>query len=123
MAGQSKTGIEGMGRKVEIVAAATMIFTQGTVPTVAQEMPRYNASGYCQEVAEVSGGSSTIYNSCIEMEQNAYDKRKEDWASISAKSRNYCDEVARISGGSYTILDSCIEMETDASASTPEFKY
>lgn len=112
-----------MGRKVEVAAAAAVIFMQGMMPTVAQEMPRYNPAGYCQEVADVSGGSSMIYNSCIEMEQRAYNKRKASWSLISAKSRDYCDDVARVSGGSYTILDSCIDMEVNASASTPDFKF
>ncbi|MGH0214428.1 hypothetical protein NKY66_10990 [Sinorhizobium meliloti] len=112
-----------MGAKVEIGVAAALIFLSWATSTAAQDMPRYDPANYCQKVADVSGGSSMIYNSCIEMEQNAYDKRKANWSSVSAKSRNYCDEVARVSGGSYTILDSCIDMETDASASTPEFKF
>ncbi|RVH69248.1 hypothetical protein CN198_14295 [Sinorhizobium meliloti] len=108
---------------MEIAAAAAFILIQWAAPTGAQDMPRYNPADYCKKVADVSGGSSMIYNSCIEMEQNAYDRRKANWSSVSAKSRNYCDEVAGVSGGSYTILDSCIDMETDASASTPEFKF
>ena len=112
-----------MGRKVEITAAMAFIFVQWAIPAAAQDMPRYNPADYCQRVADVSGGSSVLYNSCIEMEQSAYDKRKANWSSISAKSRNYCNEVARVSGGSYVLLDSCIDMETDASASTPEFKF
>jgi hypothetical protein len=112
-----------MGRKVEVTAAAAATFLQGLIPVVAQEMPRYDPAGYCQKVAHVSGGSSTIYNSCIEMEQRAYDKQKANWSAVSPKSRSYCDEVASVSGGSYTILDSCIDMEADASASTPEFKF
>lgn len=110
-----------MGRKVEITAAAALIISWAA-STAAQDIPRYDPAIYCQKVADVSGGSS-IYNSCIEMEQNAYDKRKANWSSVSAKSRSYCDGVARVSGGSYTLLDSCIDMESDASASTPEFKF
>lgn len=112
-----------MGRKVEMTAAAMIIFGQWAASAAAQDIPRYNPSEHCQKVADVSGGSSMIYNSCIEMEQNAYDKRKANWSSLSTKSRSYCDEVAKVSGGSYAILDSCIDMETDASTSTPEFRF
>ena len=95
-----------------------------TVPSAhAQDIPRYDVPDYCQQVADISGGSSTIYNGCIEMEQDAYDGLKASWSGIASRARSYCDEVAQVSGGSYTILQGCIEMETDAAASTPDFKY
>jgi hypothetical protein len=87
-------------------------------------MPRYDPNDYCQQVSDVSGGSSAVLNSCIEMEQEAYDKRKAVWSALPAKTRAYCDQVARVSGGgSYSILDSCADMETEAASSTPGFKY
>ncbi|PBC11300.1 hypothetical protein [Mesorhizobium sp. WSM3859] len=90
----------------------------------AQQMPRYDAAGYCRQLSDMGGGSSTVYNSCIDMEQNAYNKRKPEWSSLPIKTRNYCDNLASMGGkGSYTVLDSCIDMELGAAGSTPDFKY
>lgn len=89
----------------------------------AQTIPRYNVEGYCQRVADVSGGSAMIFNGCMDMEQQAYNVLKAMWAQLPGSSRNYCDEVARVSGGSYSILQGCIEMETDASSLPRSFEY
>ena len=89
----------------------------------AQTMPRYNVDNYCQQVAEVSGGSAMIFNGCMEMEQEAYNGLRSAWAQLPGKSRNYCDEVARVSGGSYSILQGCMEMETDAAQTPRTFNY
>jgi hypothetical protein len=91
--------------------------------TWAQDLPHYDVAAYCRQVSDVSGGSAMIYNGCIEMEQDAYNKRKADWPSLSPKTRDYCDEVGRVSGGSYSILDGCIDLEVGAAGSTPAFKY
>lgn len=100
-------------------------FTLGSFasPVQAQTMPRYNVEIYCQQVAEVSGGSTMIFNGCMEMEQEAYNGLKPTWAQLPGKSRNYCDEVARVSGGSYSILQGCMEMETDAAKTPRSFIY
>jgi len=108
-----------MLRKFAFAMAATI----SVAPAAAQDMPRYDVPAYCNQVADVSGGSSMIYNGCIEMEQDAYDGLKASWSGISSRARSYCDEVARVSGGSYSILQGCIDMESDAAASTPEFKF
>lgn len=93
------------------------------IPTQAQTIPRYDVASYCQQVADVSGGSAMIRNGCMDMEQQAYDVLKPVWSQLSGTSRNYCDEVARVSGGSYSILQGCIEMETDAARSPRSFEY
>ena len=89
----------------------------------AQNIPRYNVENYCQQVAEVSGGSAMIFIGCMEMEQQAYNVLKPAWAELPGKSRSYCDEVARISGGSYSVLQGCMEMETDAAKTPRSFNY
>lgn len=89
----------------------------------AQDIPRYNAAAYCQPVSEVSGGSSTIYNGCIEMEQEAYDDLRAIWPKLPSRMRSYCDGVAKVSGGTYSIFKGCVDMEADAAAETPEFKF
>ena len=92
-------------------------------PAQAQTIPRYNVEGYCQQVADISGGSAMIFNGCMDMEQQAYNVLKPVWAQLPGNSRNYCDEVARVSGGSSSILQGCIEMETDATNSPRSFDY
>lgn len=57
-----------MGRKVEVVTTVVFIFAQLPASAAAQDMPRYNPVDYCQRVADVSGGSSVLYNACIDME-------------------------------------------------------
>ncbi|MQX45738.1 hypothetical protein [Sinorhizobium medicae] len=86
-------------------------------------MPHYDVAAYCEQVSSAGGGSAMIYNSCVEMEQEAYDRRKASWSALSARAQSYCDEVARAGGASYSILDSCLDMETEAQQSVPEFKY
>ena len=92
-------------------------------PTHAQEMPRFDVEEHCKEVSEFSGGSSVLYNSCIRMEQEAYDNRKSDWQSLPSQTRSHCTEVASFTGGSYSLLDSCVRMELEASSNTPSFKF
>ena len=87
------------------------------------QIPRYDVESYCKSVADMSGGSSMIFNGCIEMEQEAYDDIKQIWLNLSQKQKKYCDEVGQVSGGSYSILKGCLDMEMEASSSTPKFKY
>ncbi|RWB93120.1 MAG: hypothetical protein EOQ56_35490 [Mesorhizobium sp.] len=92
-------------------------------PAAAQSIPRYEVTAYCQQVADVSGGSSMIYNGCMKMEQEAYDTLKTSWPGIPSRMRTYCDDVGKVSGGSYSILKGCLDMESDAAANKQEFKY
>lgn len=110
-----------MKRIFAIVAAVGV--TLVSPAAIAQSIPRYDPAAYCKQVSEISGGSAMIFNGCMEMEQDAYNKRKAGWSSISAQAASYCDEVARVSGGSYAILDGCLDMEADAMATTPGFQF
>lgn len=92
-------------------------------PAQAQSIPRYNVEGYCQQVADVSGGSALIFNGCMDTEQQAYNALKPVWTQIPSKSRNYCDEVAQVSGSSYGILKGCVDMETNAANAPRSFDY
>lgn len=98
-----------------------ILFT--AAPASAFDLPRYDVDSYCQQVAQVSGGSATIYNGCIEMEQSAYNDLKQSWASVPEKTAKYCNRVARTSNGSYTILQGCIDMEMDAAGNKVGFQY
>lgn len=89
----------------------------------ADSIPRYDPPSYCTKVSEVGGGSRSIYNGCLSMEQEAYDALKASWGGIAESAKRYCDEVARSSDASYSILKGCIDMEAEASSSEPEFRY
>ena len=101
----------------------SIILTCCAQPVLAQTIPHYEVEKYCREVATYSGGSSMIFNGCMDMEQNAYDTLKPVWNHVPASSRNYCDEVARASGGSYGILKGCVDMEVEAENSKRSFEY
>lgn len=89
----------------------------------AANLPRLSPERYCDEVAQVSGGSSMIRNGCIEMEQDAYNKLKRIWESLPAQSRRYCTDVAEVAGGSYSILSGCVDMEVEAVGGPKTFQY
>lgn len=109
-------------KKITAVILAVALLMAGPA-AYAQSIPRYEPEAYCKQVSDVSGGSAMIFNGCMDMEQDAYDKRKAEWPSIPAQTASYCDEVARVSGGSYMILDGCLDMESEAVSTTPSFKF
>lgn len=91
----------------------------------AAEMPRFDVEAHCQQVASVTGSSSnTLYNSCVDMEQSAYNGLKGQWASLPASVRNHCKDVASVTGpGSYSLLESCVDMEVSAGSNRSEFSF
>lgn len=104
-----------------IVSVAALLAAQS--PVVAQEIPRYDPEKYCRDVANAIGGSAVIYNSCVGMEQSAYDALKARWTGLPVRPREYCDEVAKAIGGTYQILSSCIDQELQAQAAMPRFQF
>lgn len=94
-----------------------------STPALADTVPRYDPAGYCKEVGDAVGGSSSIEKSCIELEQQAYNELKAGWASYPARARSYCDEVSQATGGTYQILLSCIEKESEAESEKPDFQF
>ncbi len=95
----------------------------GASPAAAETLPRYAVEDYCREVADFSGGSSMMFNGCIDMEQGAYNKLKASWGRVPASTAAYCMEVAEFGGESYSMLDGCISMELDAASDPGTFKY
>ncbi|QEL12896.1 hypothetical protein FY550_14620 [Kushneria phosphatilytica] len=89
----------------------------------AEDLPHFDVEAYCKQVSSVGGSSNAIYNSCIDMQQDAYDVLKSSWADVPAKTQDYCQQVASVGGSSYSILKSCIEMETDAASNRKSFQF
>lgn len=100
----------------------------GPTPADASKaIPHYDPDEYCEQVAGAGGSySEETKQSCIEMEQQAYDSLKETWDDVPDKMQKYCDDVASSGGtSSYETLKSCIEQEEEAAEKnrTTHFKY
>lgn len=111
--------------RIHILAVALAI----AAPAIAsaENVPRYDPVGWCEEVAAAGGGSSeVIKDGCLAQEQDAYDQLKTAWAEVPTKMRDWCDQVARAgSKGSYVILSGCIEQEMQSRQKngTTQFKF
>lgn len=109
---------------VTVVAAASLLLW---VPIMAsaQQVPRFDVEAHCEELAGFGGEySNTMYNTCIDVEQSAYDGLKGQWASLPASIRNHCEELARFGGpGSYSMLETCVDMEVSAGNNRSQFSF
>jgi hypothetical protein len=106
---------------IATVSALIMLASTG----VAADMPRYEAEAHCEEVAAFGGEKSAmLYNSCVDMEQSAYNELKEVWQTVPAATQTHCDDVASFgSHGSYSLLESCVDMKTRAAENQSEFSF
>lgn len=91
--------------------------------STANEIPRFDVEGHCEEVSQVVGGSHQIFNACVQSEQRAYNALKSEWPSISNRIRNHCQEVAEVIGGSYEIMQSCVQSEQSAASQRESFSF
>lgn len=110
-----------MNRSLLVIACSTLLSSAAA----AAEIPRYDAEGHCKRVSSIGGSSSAmIENSCMDMEQTAYNKLKSIWASIPERARTHCSSVAeRVGGGSYSLLESCIDLESKEASRSRKFQY
>lgn len=72
----------------------------------------FDVKVYCGKVAEVSGGSYQIEETCREQENEAL--RKIDSMNTPKKIATYCRKVGQTVGGSYAIMLTCINQEIEA---------
>jgi hypothetical protein len=107
--------------KTLVMIGAGLMLLSGT--TMANEIPRFDVEGHCEEVAQTVGGSHQIYNSCIQLEQRSYNSLKAKWSGVSSQIRSHCQEVAQTVGGSYQIMESCLQMEQDAAGNRESFSF
>lgn len=106
-----------------IIAAVALVALP--IAAQAQQPPRYDVENHCEQVAGFGGEfSNTMYNSCIDMEQSAYNNVKRQWGTLPGSIQNHCHEVASFgSPGSYNMLESCIKMEMSAADNRSEFSF
>ena len=83
---------------------------------MAGAIPHYDAEQHCDRIARVGGTrSETMYRSCMDSEQSAYDALKRDWTALPAEMRSHCDQIAKVGkSGSYIMLQACIQQEQKA---------
>lgn len=93
------------------------------VLATANEIPRFDVEGHCEEVSQVVGGSHQIFNTCVQSEQRAYNALRSQWPGISRRIRSHCQEVAEVIGGSYEIMQSCIQGEQSAVGQRESFSF
>lgn len=93
-----------------------ILLTGASAAEAQQAIPLYDPDNYCEEIANVGGPySESTKQSCIEIEQEAYDSLKDAWGDLPDKMQKYCDEIASVGGkGSYSTLNSFIEIEQEA---------
>ncbi|MCK2183638.1 hypothetical protein [Halomonas getboli] len=91
----------------------------------AADIPRFDVEAHCGQVASISGDSSNmLYNSCIDMEQSAYNGLKGQWSGLPSNIQSHCQDVASVGGpGSYSLLESCVQMEVSAGNNRSEFSF
>lgn len=96
-------------------------------PASAAEMPRFDVVAHCKQVSAFGGSySESLNESCMDMEQSAYNQIKAAWANLSTSMQNHCKQVASFAGaGSYSLLQGCIDMELNAAKNNKyrQFKY
>lgn len=102
-------------------------FPQSTAPQAAGDLPDYAVQAHCEGVARLGGTlAQTIYASCIEQEQAAYDALRPIWASLAETVRTQCDEITRFGGasGSFVMLRNCVEVHRHMPPQqpTPQFR-
>ena len=103
----------------------TCVTFVATTPVARAEMPAYDPERYCKEVSSSIGvPSETLRNSCLRMEQAAYDGLKPRWDGLPTSVRGYCDGIARAVGSpSYTLLQSCVQQEQQAGDANQHFQF
>lgn len=109
--------------KTVSILSTVMLLLSATA--LAADIPRFDAEAHCEQVAGFAGDSSNmLYNSCIDMEQSAYNSLKGQWPSLPANVQGHCEDVSSFGGpGSYTMLESCVDMEVSAGNNRSEFSF
>lgn len=102
----------------------TVLFLLALLPAVAvaQDLPRFDVERHCEKLSQIGGGSHSMFNTCIELEQDAYDTLRARWGEVSARIRRHCGELGAIGGGSYQMVETCVEMEQEAASGRRSFK-
>ncbi len=105
-------------------AALLMLASAAPLAAPAPEAPpRYDVEAHCTKVSAIGAGpTAMIKKSCMDMEQEAYDKLKGIWPTLPINTVKHCERVTGMTGGSYTLLESCIEMELEEAAKPRKFK-
>jgi hypothetical protein len=90
------------------------------------DLPIYDPQKYCKGIlASTNMGANWLMQSCLEMEQAAYDRLKEIWPSVAQADKKSCLHTlsAVPTALSYDMLNSCILMEQESKEAVDKFKF
>jgi len=85
----------------------------------AQDIPRYDPQAYCESDTD----SHSLYNLCIDDEQQYYDHLRSAWPSVPEDIRQYCIADNQGALPSYALLDLCVSDETEAASNKSTFSF
>ena len=102
--------------KTRFLVPATLTALLAWFSYADADMPVYNPTAYCDQVAKFGGAASDVIRSgCLRRERTARDGLKAAWDQLPLPLRQHCDEEARYGGGgSFVILKDCVDKEQNA---------
>lgn len=88
---------------------------------MGQDLPRYDPEAYCQADTD----SNSLYNLCIDDEQDYYNALRQRWSDVPADIKRYCIDDNQAGSGrpSYSMLELCISDEVDAAENESTFSF
>lgn len=109
-------------KALRLTPAVIMIIAFST-SAFANDVPHYPVDDYCTKISNYGGGSSEMYNTCINQEEKSYRSVQSIWDLVPSQTQRYCNHIASFGGGSYELLDTCIHTEMKASSNKKTFQY
>jgi len=114
-----------------------LLCVAGVSPASSQQfhekLPLYDIERTCEwQQSDRKLIDAAEYRECFARQQQAYDKLKESWGSLSRGIRTFCPQFAHINGspGSYFWLEACVSTElkkeaeeAQRKASRPDLKF
>jgi hypothetical protein len=92
-------------------ALLPVILTAAQLVLVAQDVPQLNIEPSCQAAAFAAVGEGRDKNACLQNEQDARNKLKDQWDQFSEASRERCVRLSHTGGHpSYVEVLTCLQM-------------
>ena len=99
--------------KIRILGCLVVVCVLYAQASLAAELPQFDTDAYCENVAELGGGSNVLKKQCLQDEKGAI-RRLGKMDEVPAKTWKYCAKMAKMADGSYVLMEQCINDEMDA---------
>lgn len=96
--------------KVMFVMVFVLFFS---AQVFAADLPQFDTDAYCDNIAEIGGGSNVLRKQCMK-DEKASEKRLAKINDVPDKTWKYCAKIAKVANGSYVLMEQCISDEMDA---------